>query len=187
MFLGHTFEWWGAFCGIAGFILAILMIPLTFVGPMTMQKLQNWWAERSVAALRERLKALETRLSNYELTYPLLDDTEDLILRALAAISSLCMGIIYLVLMNIVAIMKIAPYVDPRAAKHSTELTISMFFIMLSVSLAAFPTFFAIYGSIRVYQSKRSKRERALLRRSLDKLHAQLEKRKSYGAGISPV
>src|ERR1700721_4573474 len=82
MWMGHDLQWWGAVAGIAGFVIAVVMIPVSIFAPLFLPKLLNWWSERSIASLRKRITALEATLGRAEMI-PLISEESHLILVSL--------------------------------------------------------------------------------------------------------
>lgn len=65
MWLGHDLGWWAFVFTVVGLFL---MLPVSMAANVLTPKLQNWWAERSAASLRKRIRRLQVKLDRYERT-----------------------------------------------------------------------------------------------------------------------
>lgn len=93
MILGHDLAWWGFALAVLGLVL---MIPASMLANMLTPKLMNWWAQRSEASLRKRIKMLEDKLAEFE-KHELISETDDFILRGIQALAGLCRLLLFIV------------------------------------------------------------------------------------------
>ena len=91
MWLHHDLGWWGFWVGLLALVVAIIGIPLAIIAPIIAPRLENWWAERSVASTKKRIASLVEKLAEYERIYPELSLTEDYVLRGIRGIGIMLM------------------------------------------------------------------------------------------------
>jgi hypothetical protein len=120
---------WGIVLAIAAIVLAI---PFSLIANLITPKIRNWWAERSVAALKRRIAELERRLKMVE-TYDLLSESEEVIMVTLQRAGRVIdIGINSL----------IGGWVGHEIFRHprsaSTIIVLSLIFVVTSILVAAF-------------------------------------------------
>jgi amino acid transporter len=164
MFLHHDRDWWALVISIVALAGAY---PLSLLANLTSPSLKNWWAERSVAAIRERIQQLEKQLEDYE-QYEQLTEGDDYILRATEALGMLflvCTAMLALVLLSLLAIMSPTVRANYQAAIVALAITGPLFSFVVSA---------IAFGNYSTFRTKRSKRDREILRQYLNKLRGTL-------------
>jgi hypothetical protein len=73
--------WWASVLTVIGLVL---LLPASIAANLLTPKIKNWWSERSIASLRERVEKLEKEFAEIE-AFPLISDAESRILELLMA------------------------------------------------------------------------------------------------------
>ncbi len=182
MWMGHDLQWWGAVTGIAGFVIAMVMIPVSIFAPIFVPKLLNWWAERSVASLCKRILTLEATLARAE-KVPMISEESHIILvslqLALAILAYISLAA-ELILQFIIEIADVSTSVrDPLTHKlpHDIASLPLQAFIVFFVSIVI--TFIMMFtaGRIGGFLLLRSPQSRRRMMSSLQTLRAKANTR----------
>ena len=161
----HDAGWWGVALGIAALILAY---PIGLLATLTGPGIKNWWAERSVAAIKARIQQLEKQLEDYE-QYKELTEGEDYILRATEALGMLFLVCILMLAVVLLSIISIAPatFYDRNAVMG----------LALGALIFGFIVSFMLFTHYSLFRTRRSPADRQLLRKALNSLKDTLAQR----------
>jgi len=167
MWLHHDASWWALALAI---LALILMLPVNLLANFMTPILKNWWAERSAAATRTLIEALEKQLVDHE-QYKEMSEGEDYILMATEGLSmllALCTSMLSVVLLSLVAFATPTPSADDR---HPVML------LAVFSALAAFLIGIIGFGRISKFRRTRSPFVRAGLRKNIGQLKDRLAQR----------
>jgi hypothetical protein len=170
MWLHHDLGWWGFVLAIVTLVLAY---PLDVLAHLTTPMLRNWWAGRSVTALRERIAELEGQLAKMDRNR-MMTDVEDEILSALPKLE---LFITMAVMLVIAAMGLLFTEQNPALAWRSILI---MFGAIVVVMFSRTGLFSGTYRFIR----KRSPKWQRMLEYDVAKLKAKLA---SHGGGDKAV
>jgi hypothetical protein len=163
MWLHHDSSWWALVLAI---LALVLMLPLNLFANLVTPILKSWWAERSAAATRKRIAALEKQLSDYELKE--LSEAEDYILRSTEVLSmlfSFCISMIAVVLLILVG------YLMPTVSPHDKAPIVALAVIS---TFSSFVIGILTFGRISRFRLRRSPSYRKTLRNNVEQLKGRL-------------
>ena len=163
----HDRDWWALVISVIALVGAY---PLSLLANLTSPSLKNWWAERSVAAIKARIQQLEKQLEDYE-KYKELTEGEDYILRAVEALAMLLLVCILMLAMVLLTIISIAP-----AAFYDRNAT-PLMGLALAGMIFGFIVSIVVFGRYSLFRTKRSPADRELLRKALNSLKDTLAQR----------
>jgi hypothetical protein len=66
MWMGHDGTWWSLMMGA---LALALMLPVAVLANILTPKLQDWWAQRSMVSLSNRIQKLEAELADFKENY----------------------------------------------------------------------------------------------------------------------
>ncbi len=155
----HDLGWWGFVLAIVGIVLTY---PISLLANLTSPAIKDWWATRSVTALRQRVDRVGRTLEDYE-QYTELSEEGELIVSAIELIIAL---VVFCILTaDGVLLIVMAP------------LSTSGFTLFLMVALTAYTGFAELLFFIKPERIKRSPSTRKRIRRSLIELKEKLANR----------
>jgi len=169
MFLGHSTGWWGIFLSAVAILLAI---PLSVVGNLLTPRLRNWWAQRSVNSLRNRIINLEKRLAFVSVSYKEIGEFEDFVLELLDTLfyvvagGAECTGFALLVLS--------API---RKRPEIGRLEMAEIFLVALLVAVIFMLAFVSTVMVRIFRRRHSPKIRREMRNLIASLKAKFERR----------
>jgi len=153
-----------------GIVLAIVAItlafPLSLLGNLVTPKFRNWWAQRSVTAVRERITKLERQLKRLEV-YDVLPESEEIVMLTLLR-AGRAMGSVVGFVFGVAAFM---------AFHHSHHylrsavgvLVLGLFGMITSVTIGTY-----IFGPATICWKLRSCEARDKIRRDILRLSVKL-------------
>src|ERR1039457_5190637 len=172
MFLRHDLAWWGFVLAVAAIILAI---PMDIVAHLLAPRIKNWWAERSESSTRNRITALEKRLSEYEANYKQLSEAEDWMLKGIEAIGM----IVATALTDLACILSLTGdqksifnHLQEFMVPHPTNISIA--FIAFATLFIVVAPILAVFRPLGDFRKKRSPEVRKNLGKSIDELKRKL-------------
>jgi len=152
---------WGIILAIAAIILAF---PLSLLANLITPKIRDWWAQRSVAALRARIAMLEQELAKRQV-YELLPDGEESIMLTILRAGKAAIGFSGF-------LWGIA---TGAAAIHKLRLAVHFFLVGAFIfSLVAVPTMMHVLEPVRLCWSMRSARVRRQISENIARLSVKL-------------
>jgi hypothetical protein len=174
MWLHHDLGWWGFWVGLLALVVAIIGIPLAIIAPIIAPRLENWWAERSVASTKKRIASLVEKLAEYERIYPELSLTEDYVLRGIRGI-----GIMLMICVQLLSIITLfIALLDVRYIPRNKDSLIIAIGLLITGTLGAVAGHIMdtqIFKRIETYRIRRSRPYRDSLKDSIKQLQARLE------------
>ena len=153
----HDLGWWGFVLSV---IALILLVPLNLLSNILTPKIQNWWAERSLANTRRRIQRIEEDLIEYQE----MSEVDDQILSGIE-------GVLLLVSLAVVlcaAILLISSEKVPVQEKRPLE----MLAAVAAIATALFV--FGISTAFSRFRRRRSPFNRNIQRQYLEALKARL-------------
>jgi hypothetical protein len=173
MFLGRDLAWWSFVVGITALILCF---PLAVLANIVTPRLQNWWAERSVASIRKRVAALEKQFLANEQEGQSLSDGEDWILLGIEMLGMLGSFSLSMLGATMFTIAERIPLIDnPHSAPITQSVGVEKIALVVGVFALVFMYIFA--QRLGVFRRKRSPSVRRSMEKSIVKLKEQLAKR----------
>jgi hypothetical protein len=180
MFSHHDIGWWGFVLAAIGLVLAY---PLDLAAHLSAPKVKNWWAERSLKSLDERINKLEKE--RMELApFPFIGSVELQILRSIDRLGFLLAQSVHLLLC--VAVFWVVPperrwdvlYFD----QHVFEMQALIGFVILTNYFA----YWAVMRRTRKYADRGSQSYRSKLDTTIRRLRIDAEKKITKVIGRDP-
>jgi Tfp pilus assembly protein PilN len=151
---------WAIIIGIAAIVLGF---PLSLLANLLTPKIRNWWAERSVAALKKRIVKLDKALAKMQRLPLLSEDQTDLfavveiVTLAIVGMIWCCLGILHVL---------------SESLANPSPYLVSLYIIGGSILLAVALVLLMILGrEVR----KRSPTHRMMVEENINKLSAKLQ------------
>jgi ABC-type multidrug transport system fused ATPase/permease subunit len=169
-------SWWGFVLSITALMLAV---PLAVIGNLITPRIQQWWSQRSVTALRRRVDQLKADLADLEVANPPLSDFEDYVLRALLGLfwlafaTAVSVGIV-VVFPDVYPIGFLKKDVLEKYMVYPQATETMLFVASLSVLIAGVATYFFVVRPLFAFHRKRSRRVRESMRKAIERLSRKL-------------